>query len=178
MLQRFLLLLATPLLAFPALAQVTGVPGINDLTVNGLGSGGTSCVPLCFPNGNLTLNLAVSAPPGAIILVFANFCPCLTCQLPGPSNPCVPAIPATACGGSNQSFDMDLSAGCGLSFSAVMTVNSTGVLGLSLPIPPLPGPPCTVATLSTQAVVIDPCGLGLFAVPGPFVLTQAFTLLF
>ncbi len=171
-----------PLVAFLAVctapAQTTGVVGINDYTINGLGSGSTSCTTLCFPGGGLTLTLAASAPVGSIVLVLFNFCPCLVCSLGGPTNACLPPIPATACGGSNQSLDMSLAAGCGIAFSAVITVNSAGVLALSLPIPSFTGPPCTNATLSTQAVVIDPCGLGLFAVPGPFVLTQSYTLTF
>ncbi len=171
-------LLATALLAGFAATQTTGVPGINDYTINGLGSGATSCSSLCFPNGNLTLNLAVSAPAGAIAIVLFNFCPCSTCSLAGPLNTCSPSIPATACGGSNQSLDMNLTAACGIAFSAVVTTNTAGTMSLPLSIPPIPGPPCASAVLSTQAVVIDPCGLGLFAVPGPFVLTQSFTLLF
>jgi hypothetical protein len=166
------------LLAAAALAQTTGVLGINDYTVNGLGSGSTSCTTLCFPGGGLTLNLDVSAPAGAIAIVLVNFCPCQTCTLTGPSNACLPAIPATACGSSNQSFDMDLTAACGIAFSAVVTLTSAGTLSLPLPIPALTGPPCAAATLSTQAIVIDPCGSGLFAVPGPFVLTQSYTLNF
>ncbi|HEX5051933.1 MAG TPA: hypothetical protein VFZ65_09190, partial [Planctomycetota bacterium] len=132
-------LLAASLAVAPVLAQTTGMPGSNDYTINGLGSGGTSCVPLCFPNGGLTLNLAVSAPLGAIGIVFFNFCPCLPCQLPAPPNACVPAIPITACGLSNQSFDMDLSPPCGLPVNLTMFVNTAGVYSASIAIPPLPG---------------------------------------
>lgn len=171
--------LAVSLAAAPAVAQVTGVPGTNDYTINSLGSGGTSCVPLCFPNGGVTLNLAVSAPLGAIAIAFFNFCPCLTCQLPGPTNSCAPPIPLTACGAStNQSLDLDLSPPCGLPISFTMLVNTAGVYSASVPIPTLPGIPCGVATLSTQAIVFSSCGLGLTAVPGPFVLTQSYTLTF
>jgi len=162
----------------PALAQTTGVVGINDLTINGLGSGAVSCAPLCFPNGGVTLNFLLSSPPGSLAIVLFNFCPCQVCSLPGPSNGCVPAIPPTACGPSNQSLDMNLTAACGIALTAVMVPNTAGVLSLTVPIPTIPGPPCASATLSAQAVVIDPCGLGLFVVPGPFVLTQAFTLSF
>ncbi|MEO6593895.1 MAG: hypothetical protein ABIP94_03990 [Planctomycetota bacterium] len=170
--------MAVSLTVASALAQTTGVVGTNDYTINGNGSGGTSCVPLCFPNGGVTLNLAVSAPLGAIAIAFFNFCPCLPCQLPGPSNACVPTIPATACGGSNQSFDMDLSPPCGLPFNFTLTVNTAGVYAASIPIPPLPGLPCSVVTLSTQVIIFNSCGLGTFAVPGPFILTQAFTINF
>ncbi len=172
-------LLAAFLAIAPAFAQTTGVVGINDLTINSLGSGTTSCAPLCFPGGNTVLNFAVSAPLGAIGFVFINFCPCLPCQLSGPSNACVPAIPATACGLSNQSFDMDLSPPCGLPVTLTLIPNSAGVYAASIAIPPLPGLPCSgVWTISAQAMVFNGCGLGVFAVPGPFVLTQAFTINF
>ena len=172
-------LLAVSLAITPALAQTTGVIGTNDYTVNGLGSGGTSCVSLCFPNGNLVLNLALSAPLGTIAIAFFNLCPCLPCQLPGPSNACLPPIPATACGLTNQSFDMDLSPPCGLPFSVTLVATSAGVYQATVPIPPLPGLPCSgVYQLSTQAIVFNGCGLGVFAVPGPLVLSQAFTLNF
>ena len=172
-------LLVASLAIAPTLAQTTGVVGINDYTINSLGSGGTSCVPLCFPNGNVVLNLAVSAPLGTIAIAFFNLCPCLPCQLPGPSNACVPPIPATACGLSNQSFDMDLSPPCGLTFSVTLVASSAGVYAGTVAIPPLPGVPCSGSfQLSTQAIVFNGCGLGVFAVPGPFVLTQAFTISF
>lgn len=172
-------LLAISLALGPAFAQTTGTVGSNDYTINGLGSGGTSCVPLCFPNGNVVLNLAVSAPLGAIGIVFFNFCPCLPCQLPAPINACVPPIPVTACSGSNQSFDMDLSPPCGLPVNLTLFVNTAGVYANTVTIPPLPGAPCSgVWQLSTQAIIFSSCGLGTFAVPGPYVLTQAFTLNF
>ncbi|MFY9341323.1 MAG: hypothetical protein WAT39_02455 [Planctomycetota bacterium] len=159
-------------------AQTTGVPGINDYTINGLGSGATSCVSLCFPNGNVTLNLAVSAPFGSFALLLFNFCPCQTCGLPGPTNACVPPIPLTACGGSNQSLDLDLTAACGPAIIQFVGPSTAGFPFTTLTIPPLPGAPCTVATLSTQAAVINPCGLGVLGVPGPFVMTQSFTVNF
>ncbi len=168
------------LTAAAALAQTTGVPGMNDLTVNTMGSGTTSCTTFCFPNGGLTLNFQVSAPPGASAIALFSFCPCTTCTLPGPTNSCFPTIPSTACGSStNQSLDLDITAACGGLISVPMT-NTAGVVGLSmsLNIPTFLGLPCTNATLAVQAVVIDPCGQGLFGVTGPFVMTQAYTLQF
>ncbi|MBL8735016.1 MAG: hypothetical protein JNL12_01185 [Planctomycetes bacterium] len=170
-------LLSLLLTAGAAVAQTTGVPGMNDLTVNWAGSGSTSCTSMCFPGGNVTLNLDVSAPPGATAFLLLSFCPCTTCSLPGPANGCFPTIPATACGGSNQSLDLDMSPPCGIVAVVPVAVNSAGTLGTQVPIPPLAGPPCTTA-LAIQAVVIDPCGAGVFAMPGPFVLTQAYTLWF
>lgn len=168
-------LLPTLLLATATIAQTTGVPGINDLEVNGFGSGTTSCATTCYPNGNVTLNYTANVPAGAFVLVFFTFCPCFACQLPAPTNTCTPAIPTTACGGSNQSLDLDINAACGPVVALPMTLNSAGVMGLSLPIPGFTGLPCTNAVLTAQAVVVDPCGLGLFALPGPFVLSQAIT---
>ena len=59
-----------------------------------------------------------------------------------------------------------------------MTINSAGLMGLSVNIPTFTGLPCTNAVLTAQAIVFDACGLGLFAVPGPFVFTQAITTYF
>ena len=55
-------------------AQVTGVPGANDLTVNDQGSGSTSCVPVDVTAGvpmNLELSAASNAP---VIGLVAAFC--------------------------------------------------------------------------------------------------------
>lgn len=168
-------ILLPTLLTASIVAQTTGVPGINDLDVNGFGGGTTSCTSICYPNGNVTLNYSASVPVGAFVMVFFTFCPCSPCQLPGPTNSCAPAIPLTACGPSNQSFDMSLNAACGPLLALPMALNSAGVLGLSVTIPPFTGFPCSNAVLTAQAVVIDPCGQGLFAAPGPFVFTQAIT---
>ena len=175
---RFSTLPLAVILASSALAQTTGVPGINDLTVNNLGSGTTSCAGFCFPNGGVTLNMIVNAPPGSFAIALFNFCPCQACSLPGPTNACVPAIPATACGPSNQSLDLNPIAACGIALTAVMVPTSAGVPGLTVPIPTFTGPPCSSALMTVQAVMLDPCGLGLFALPGPFVMTQAITLAF
>lgn len=167
-------LLAALATASFALAQVTGVPGINDYTVNGLTSGSVSCTTQCNATP-VNLNLAVSTAPGNIVIFAFSFCPCFagfTCELP---NACLPAIPSTACGSStNQSLDIQL--GCVTTFFA--GVAGTAGATMTLSIPSLGTiPPCSVQ-LATQAIVIDPCGLGLSFLPGPFVLTQAYDLLF
>lgn len=170
-------LLAVLLTAGAAIAQTTGVPGLNDLTVNLMGSGSTSCSPFCFPGGNVTIALDLSAPPGASGFLLLSFCRCLPCQLNAPTNTCAPAIPLTACGGSNQSLDLDMSLPCGIAAVVPFAVTTAGTLQLLVPIPTIVGFPCTTP-LSVQAVVVDPCGLGLFAMPGPYVLSQSYTLLF
>src|SRR5262249_2236728 len=161
----------------PAVAQTTGVPGINDYTINSLGSGSTSCTSLCFPNGNVTLGLNVSAPVGSFIVALFNFCPCLACSLPAPPNTCLPPIPPAAWGGSTRPAAPPPPSAGGSALSRVMATNAAATARGVLTTPPLPGPPCSVIQLSTQAVVINPCGLG---VPpgfgGPFVLTQAYAL--
>jgi hypothetical protein len=171
-------LLLSCLIAGSAAAQTTGVPGINDLTMNSIGSGATSCVTQCYPNGNVTLTYMVSVAPGAIPFVMFNFCPCLPCSLTAPSNFCSPAIPATACFGSNQSLDLDLNAACGPVLFLPVGPTTTGVVGVSITVPPIPGPPCTNVALTAQAMILDLCGAGLTVAPGPFVFSQAITALF
>jgi hypothetical protein len=163
------------LLAGSAAAQTTGVPGINDLTLNSIGSGATSCVTQCFPNGNVTLTYMVSVAPGAIPFVMFNFCPCLPCSLTAPSNFCSPTIPPTACFGSNQSLDLDLNAACGPVLFLPVGPTTTGVVGVSITVPPIPGPPCSNVALTAQAIILDLCGAGLTVAPGPFVFSQAIT---
>lgn len=163
------------LLSGSAVAQTTGVPGINDLTLNfTFGSGMTSCATTCFPNGNVVLTYTVSVGTGAIPFLMLNLCPCQPCSLTAPLNFCAPTIPATACGGSNQSLDLDVSAACPILFLPVGPT-TTGVVGVSITVPPIPGPPCTNMALSAQALILDLCGAGLTVAPGPFVFSQAIT---
>lgn len=171
-----------PLLAAGVLAQTTGVPGINDLQVNAggpwLGSGSTSCFNTCVPNGNVGLTYSCSAPAGAFVLMAFNLCPCAPCSLTAPANPCVPPIPATACFGSNQSWDLNTNAACGPLLTLVQGPTTTGVIGVNVNVPFIPGPPCTNITLSCQAVIFDPCGLGLTIFPGAFLVSQAISVSF
>jgi hypothetical protein len=157
-----------------ALAQTTGVPGINDYTVNGLTSGSMSCTTQCNATP-VNLNLAVSTVPGNIVIFAFSFCPCFSGFACAGPNACLPAIPTTACGAStNQSLDIQL--GCVTTFFA--GVAGTAGATMTLSIPSLGAiPPCSVQ-LATQAIVIDTCGVGLSFLPGPFVLTQAYDLLF
>ena len=166
-------------------AQVTGVPGINDYTLNGSTSGSTSCTTLCMP-APLNLTMAVSTVPNAPVVVFWTDCPCRGCSIPWPPNACAPAIPfgsIPACSLTNQSIDFFPVPNCQILFQFTLIANSAGVASLTLSVPPLnlgtvpcaPGNP----TLATQAVVLDPCGVGGFPVgPGPFVLTQAYDVAF
>jgi len=176
-----LLLLSTALIR-PAPAQVTGVPGINDYTINGLGSGGTSCIPLCIPSPT-TLTLVVNTVPGNAVIVFFSDCPCRGCSFPWLPNACVPPIPpalAPPCSGlTNQSIDIFFGVpGCTIVFSQFLFANAAGVASLVLPVPPFGSVPCS-ALFSTQSLVFDLCGTGGSPPgPGPFVLTQAYSIAF
>lgn len=161
-------------------AQVTGVPGINDYTINGSTSGSQSCTALCMPSP-LLLTMAVNTVPGAPVVIVWTDCPCRGCAVPWPANACTPAIPfgtIPACLTTNQSLDFFPVPGCNILFQATLIANAAGVASLTVAVPPLSAGtvPCGPNTrLSTQAVVIDPCGVGGLPLgPGPFVLTQAY----
>ncbi len=166
------------LLAAGARAQTTGVPGMNDYTINGLTSGSSSCTQLCFASP-LTLNMVVSGPPNSAAMIFWTDCPCRGCAIPWPANPCVPAIPfgtLLPCAATNQSLDFLPIPGCQVLFSAFVLTNTAGVAAVSLNVPLIgnSAQPCSLR-FSTQAAVIDPCGVGGPPIgPGPFVLTQAY----
>jgi len=158
-----------------AVAQTTGVPGINDYTIAPGCSGPQSCTSCCFTTP-AALVCNVSTAPGRAVIFYFSFCPCTTCFIPGPANVCVPGIPSTACGNStNQAFEVLL--GC-VSSTNFVIANSAGIATFNLNLPFLgPAPACSI-NLSTQAIVIDPCGMGVNGFPGPFVLSQAYSLNF
>ncbi|MGE3171631.1 MAG: hypothetical protein AB7O97_03335 [Planctomycetota bacterium] len=161
-------------------AQTTGVPGINDYTLNGLTSGSQSCTQLCFPSP-VTLTMSVQTVPGAFVVILWTSCPCRGCVAPWPPNACAPAIPLgtlPACSATNQSLDIFFNTGCATVFSTTLVANAAGVASLTVSVPLIAAGtvPCTPLTsLSTQAVVFDLCGVGGPPIgPGPFVLTQAY----
>jgi len=167
-------------LAFVAVAaaQTTGVPGINDYTISGSSgpncAGSPSCITCCYPTPT-TVTGNVSTVPGNFVIFIWSFCPCSAGFLCGPSNSCIPVIPATACGNStNQSLDFAL--GCVNSFFIAGT-NTAGQATFTMNVPSL-GPACASASLATQAIALDPCGLGIAIAPGPFVFTQAYQINF
>jgi hypothetical protein len=175
------IVLALSLSAVPLAAQVTGVPGINDYTINGLVSGSTSCTPICIP-GPATLTLSVSTAVGNAACIVFNTCPCTPCAFPWPTNACVPAIPPAlsppCSGATNQSIDMLLGGNCLIAFSAFVFANTAGIASLTITVPGFSTGPCT-AVFSTQAVVFDFCGAGGPPIgPGPFVTTQGYSIAF
>jgi len=130
-------------------AQTTGVPGINDLTINGGGSGsnsGTNCgVVTTVPSA---MTLAISAAPGSAIIG-------------GAANNCV--VGSVPVGGAGTTLDIDF-------VSLGFWIDGTGLLG--------PGNPLnafaftdgggnwslsvtsnsTFAPLAVQCAVVDPGG--------------------
>jgi hypothetical protein len=161
-------------IAVPALAQTTGVVGINDYTINGVGSGSTSCTAVCHATP-VNLSLDVSTAPNNIVVYVLSFCPCFGGFVCGGPNPCLPAIPFSACGAtSNQSFDLQL--GCVTQILGIAVANTAGNANLPLPLPFVgPAPACSIPT-ATQAIILDVCGVGLPFLPGPFVLSQSYDL--
>jgi len=169
---------AAVVLACASVAQTSGVPGINDYTLAGSTGpgcfGSPSCITCCYPTPTVVTG-TVSTGPGRAVFFIWSFCPCTPGFICGPTNACAPPIPLTACGSAtNQSFDILL--GCVTSTNLVLS-NSAGQAQFTLTLPTL-GPACASATLSTQAVIVDNCGLGVAGFPGPFVLTQAYSVNF
>ena len=70
MTKRFLtVMVAAALIAVPAFAQTTGVPGINDMTINGGGSGGTSPVDAGLMISDSSIAIGITANPGDGVFV-------------------------------------------------------------------------------------------------------------
>ena len=70
--------------AAPALAQTTGVPGINDYTINTFTSGSQSCTQLCIPTP-ATITMSVNTTPGAFVIIYWTDCPCRGCSIRRPA---------------------------------------------------------------------------------------------
>lgn len=177
-----LVVLTVLLMALTARAQVTGVAGINDYTINGSIPGSTSCNNICLPPP-VTVVMQVSTVPNTAVFFIWNPCPCRACVTPWTLNSCLPVIPLATippCSGTtNQSLDMLLSPNCPIIWSGLAISSAAGIATISIPIPPLTTLPCAGPRFSTQAVVVNTCGTGgPPAGPGPFVLTQAYNLVF
>lgn len=145
-------------------AQTTGVPGFNDLTVNALGSGTTSCsAPIVMAGGGL-VNLSISTAPGVpAVYLFTPFCRCQPPFFPLPPSSSCP-IPFTAGGGTtNQSIDLLLSPNCTL-LNFVVPANAAGFANVSFTLPP-------GFVLGVQGASIHPCATGF-----PALFTQAQTI--
>lgn len=137
--------LGLALFASPATAQVTGVPGINDYTINGSISGSTSCNVVTIPAGGLITFNINGANPGSLAAIIVG------ASVPGSACFCTPGwlpLPLSSCVGV-QSLDFPMfSAVC----STVIVVGTLDGAGNFTVV----GGPCPPATrLATQAVVVD-----------------------
>lgn len=146
------------LLAFAATslaAQTTGVPGINDLRVMGLGTSTTSCnalgVVLTTP-GVLTFDVSCRANTfGVIAISPACFGGCAG----------IPLFPASACGLPAGCFGTDLMWSLGPVIATVsFASDALGDSHIAIPVPSV-APGCAAA----QAIIHDPCSafFGLLA---------------
>lgn len=151
--------------AATARAQTTGQPGLNDYTINGQGSGGTSPRSLVLPVGRSGFTVSTSAPGQLVVFAFSSNLPCTPGAACFAPSPC--PLPATACGGStNQSLDI-------LFGSTVFVVQVSvasgggGVSRFSAHLPPN-------IDFSTQVGIIDStCGTTFFGL-GSVLLSQAY----
>ena len=116
-----------------------GAVGMNDLTINGQGSGAPSCTALTFvsPIPSLAMRVSTSAPGLAVAILFR-------------STPCSPQ--SLTVGSCNQT-----------TFDLVYTPNITNIMGVtgadgsfatSFPVSTVP----FEIKLSTQALIAHPCG--------------------
>lgn len=164
-----LLLSSVLALAATTSAQTTGVPGVNDLTVNATGSGGTSCQFLTLTGGG-TVTINIDTLPGLSTVFFLSpFCRCTDGSVIGAPPPFVFApspscgIPYTAGGGtSNQSFDI-ITGLCGPILSAPVVSDPSGQATISFPIP-------AGFVFTVQGGIIHPCATGF-----PAIFTQSFS---
>ena len=137
-------------LAAVAPAQTTGVPGLNDLRVNFMGSSTTSCNTIPWLGvGPLPVVFDVSCPPGTIT-IFAVSASCLN-----PPIPLTPTAPVPCGGPLNGTPPTNL--WWSLSFPILLTIpaasNSAGQALVSLPLPG-PLPPMSAAV---QAIIPSTC---------------------
>ena len=77
-------LLALVVIAGATPSQTTGVPGLNDYTMNGGGSGGTSPTDPGLTNALPTLTLKITGTPGHVVVVAAGSSFPSAAPLPGP----------------------------------------------------------------------------------------------
>ena len=116
-----------------------GVPGMNDLTVNGMGSATRSCTALSFmsPLANLTFRVESSAAGLAVALLFR-------------SSACAPqSLVLPNCNQTNLDllFTPDI-------INVMGMTGADGSFSLTVPVGSLPFD----VTFSTQALIAHPCG--------------------
>ena len=146
--------IALVLLAASGRSQTLGVPGLNDMTVNGMGSGTTSCTAV-GPAGisGVPITFAIFASPTSTgAALFIDVCPCSPAVATYP-NSCHPLLFSRLDIGTCVLMNVPMRPGPvpGSYFAAF---------------PPLP----TGLTFSAQGVVLDASCAPVW----PFVFTQAY----
>ena len=111
------IIVACALIVTPAFAQTTGVPGTNDLTVNGNGSGATSCFVQTGFSGPTQYDFAITGIPGDFVVMATNVT----------AGGCVPGALAFGLGNS-----LDLSPGLGFAiwYGSILGLPAFGPPGL------------------------------------------------
>ncbi len=148
----------------PLCAQgVTGVPGLTDYTINGLGSGTSSCNFQLLTAGPNTFS--VNTLPGTTVIFLFNLnCPCMPCFMNFPGGAACP-VPPTVCSGftTNQSLDLNIGFVPCVLLSGSLVAGATGQASLTLGLP-------SGIRFSTQAMALLPCSV---LAPFPPMFTQA-----
>ena len=145
-----------------ASAQTTGIPGLNDLRVNLMGSGTTSCNTIPWLGmGPVTAVFDVTCAPGTpVIFAFSA-----SCTAPGIW---LPPAPATCGGPLNGTPPSNI--WWSLSLPVLLTVPAgAGATGQARIAVPLPGPMPPGMSAAVQAILINSCA------PMGFLLSQAHT---
>ena len=147
--------------ALPACAQTTGVAGVNDLSLNGLGMGDTSCATVHVPSSPSLLTMRLTAAAGDVLLGAVS-----TCCVPGAVTSPDPLYTLDLCP-STMAFVFD---GTGLflpptPFTPYFTVPSGGWWALAITIEPPLGP-----VFAHQVALLGP------GFSSGFGLTQAFSI--
>ena len=118
-----------------ASAQTTGFPGFNDYTVNGLGSGSTSCTPISLTSPT-SLDFEISATPGTTAYFMFSFFPCTPASILFPT-----------CQGTT--FDLRFPP---IPYMAgPYLVGTSGTASYSVPLPPM-----ITLTFATQVYLMCP----------------------
>lgn len=152
--------IATALATGPAAQGTTGVPTINDYTLNGMTSGSSSCT-LLFPFASGPAVLKISTAPNApTVFLFNLNCPCKTCLFPWVPATC-PMPPLTCATFTNQAFELNTGFATCVFLSASATADASGTASITVVVPPM-------IRFSTQAVLLHPCS------PSTLVFTQAY----
>ncbi len=163
------LFLALCAFATTAVAQTTGVPGFNDYTIAGSGSGSTSCTAVNIAGGGPTTFQVSTAPGAPVVFLFTPNCPCSPCFFPLPATSSACPIPYTACVSSdgtatNQSLDLILSGTCSM-LAVTVPADAFGNATISINLP-------AGWLIGTQAAAAHPCNASSSF---PVLMTQSYT---